>query len=126
MKSTMMLLLLAACCMGTMKAAAQTDSTQGDAILGRWTNEEKTRTIEFIKKDGRYEAFPIIDNQPNTKGRAVITGLRFDGKKYTGQVYAPKQNKQFPCSIVLQGPDKMLLTGKAGFMSQTKTWTRVK
>lgn len=126
MKSTIMLWLLAACCMGTMKAAAQADSTQGDAILGRWTNEERTRTIEFVKKDGRYEAIAIAGSQPDNRGRAVITGLRFDGKKYTGQVYAPKQNRQFPCSIVLQGQDKMLLTGKAGFMSQTKTWTRVK
>lgn len=128
MKSTMMFLLMAVCCLGTLGAAAQTDSTQADGILGRWTNEEKTRTIEFVKKDGHYEAFPINtgSNQPDTKGRAVISGLRYDGRKYTGQAYAPKHNRQFPCTIVLQDSDKMVLTGKVGFISQTRTWTRVK
>ena len=124
----MMLFLLIACCLGALRSTAQTDSTQADRILGRWTNEEKTRTIEFIKRDEVYEAFPVLpgSNQPDTKGRAVISGLRYDGKKYTGQAYAPKQNRQFACSIVLQGNDKMVLTGKVGFISQTRTWTRVK
>lgn len=128
MKSTMIFLLMAVCCLGSLRAAAQTDSAQADGILGRWTNKEKTRTIEFVKRDGVYEAFavPSGTNQPDTKGRAVISGLRYDGKKYTGQAYASKQNRQFACSIVLQGSDKMELTGKVGFISQTRTWTRVK
>jgi uncharacterized protein (DUF2147 family) len=128
MKSMMMFLVMAVCSLGSLRAAAQADSTQADRILGRWTNEGQTRTIEFIKKDGGYEAFPVVagSHQPDTKGRAVISGLRYDGKKYTGQAYAPKQNRQFACSVVLQGNDKMVLTGKVGFISQTRTWTRVK
>ncbi len=108
-------------------ALAQTSTPTADTILGKWTNEDKTRTIEFIKNGTSYEA--VIKDAPdrNIIGTKQISGLQFDGKGYkNGKVYLPKKGKTFPCTVSLKADGTMELSAKAGFMSKSQIWTRVK
>ena len=127
-KLTMILSMLAAAvCWGNNTTAhAQTSGVTGDTILGKWTNEDQTRTIEFTKKGASYEA--VIKDAPdrNMIGTKQITGLQFDGKVYkNGKVYLPKKGKTFPCTVSLKSDGTMELSAKAGFMSKSQVWTRV-
>jgi uncharacterized protein (DUF2147 family) len=109
------------------KVSAQSTPATGDAIIGKWTNEDKTRIIEFVKTGATYEA--VIKEAPDKSliGKKQITGLQFDGRAYkNGKVYLPKRGKTYPCTVSLKGDDTMELSAKAGFMSKSQTWTRVK
>lgn len=103
-----------------------TVKTGGDAILGKWTNEDKTRTIEFVKKGTGYDGIVRDADKKEFIGKAILTNFQFNGTHYTGQVYLPKREKSYPCTVTLLGTDKMTLTAKIGFISQTKTWLRLK
>lgn len=120
-------MLAAAICLGNNTTAYAQTSSNADTILGKWTNEDKTRTIEFTKNGSSYEA--VIKDAPdrNMIGTKQITGLQFDGRGYkNGKVYFPKKGKTFPCTVSLKADGTMELSAKAGFMSKSQIWTRVK
>ncbi len=118
---TMFLVLFA--CLFTSQAKAQTNP---DNILGKWTNEDKTRVLEFAKRGNFYEA--VIQEAPdkNLIGQKQITNLRYDDGVYRGNLYLPKRGKTLSCTISVKDNSKMELSAKAGMMSQSQTWTRVK
>ncbi len=107
-------------------ALAQNPTANAETILGKWTNDDKTRTIEFVKKNNTYEAIVREADKAELVGKTLITSLVAENGKYNGKIYMPRQGKSFSCTIVLKDEDTMMLTGKAGLMSRTKTWTRVK
>lgn len=120
-------MLITAICWGNNTTAHAQTSSKADTILGKWTNEDKTRTIEFTKNGISYEA--VIKDAPdkNLIGTKQITGLQFDGKGYkNGKVYLPKKGKTFPCTVSLKNDGTLELSAKAGFMSKSQIWTRVK
>lgn len=100
--------------------------TNADSILGKWTNEDKTRVLEFVKTGSNYEA--IIKEAPDKSlvGKKQITGLKYSNGSYKGSVYLPKRGKTLPCTLTIKSDGSLQLSAKAGFMSQSQTWTRVK
>lgn len=100
--------------------------TKADDILGKWTNEDKTRVLEFVKNGSIYDA--IIKEAPDASlvGQKQLTGLSFSSSAYKGKLYLPKKGKSFPCTVAIKSNGTMELTAKAGFMSKSQTWTRVK
>lgn len=108
----------------TGAAYAQT-ATTADGIVGKWTNEDKTRILEFVKNGTTYEAVIVQAPDQQMVGKKQITGLQYANGSYTGSVYLPKKNKTLPCTIKLKNATTLELSAKAGFMSKTQTWTRI-
>ena len=106
-----------------IQAKAQSGS---DAILGKWTNEDKTRVIEFIKSGSNYNA--VIREAPDQSivGKNQLTNLSYRDGIYNGNVLLPKKGKSYPCSLKIKTDGRMELTAKAGFMSKSQVWTKVK
>jgi len=124
MKKTMKLLSLTLILLTSLftQVFAQTDA---DAILGRWTNEDNTRVIEFVKTGNGYNA--VIKEAPDKSviGKNQLTGVVFSNGNYNGNVHLPKKGKSYPCTIKIKSDGTMELTAKAGFMSKTQSWVRV-
>lgn|GEM_PF-2693743 len=89
-----------------------------DAILGRWTNADRSKEISLVKNGNYFSG--------TTDGKEILQTLVYDNGSYTGKVFLPKRNQTFPCTITLKGNDTMEIKVKAGFLSQTKIWTRIK
>lgn len=98
----------------------------GDVILGKWTNEDKTRVIEFIKSGSSYYA--VIREAPDQSivGKNQLTNLSYHEGGYNGNVLLPKKGKSYPCTLRIKSDGTMELTAKAGFMSKSQVWTKVK
>lgn len=98
----------------------------GDAILGKWTNEDRTRVIEFIKSGNSYNA--IIREAPDQSvvGKNQLTNLSYHEGTYNGNVLLPKKGKSYSCSLRIRTDGSMELTAKAGFMNKSQVWTKVK
>jgi len=99
---------------------------KADGILGKWTNKDKTRVIEFVKSGDGYDA--VIREAPNANivGRKQLTGVAYSNGTYTGNVLLPKKGKSYPCTLKMKTDSTMELTAKVAFMSQSQVWTRVK
>jgi uncharacterized protein (DUF2147 family) len=95
-----------------------TTSFAPDTILGKWTNADKSKEIILVKNGNSYSG--------TSEGKEILQNLVYNNGSYTGNVYLPKRNQTFPCTIKLKGDDTMEITVKAGFMSRTKVWTRIK
>lgn len=89
-----------------------------DSILGKWTNADKSKELTLVKNGDSYTG--------TSEGKEILQHLVYNNGSYTGKVFLPKRNQTFPCTIKLKGDDTMEITVKAGFMSQTKVWTRIK
>ncbi|SFW79279.1 DUF2147 domain-containing protein [Chitinophaga sancti] len=95
-----------------------TTSFTPDTILGKWTNPDKNKELTLVKNGNIYTG--------TAEGKDILQNLVYNNGTYTGKVYLPKRNKTFPCTIILKGNDTMEIKVQAGFVSQTKVWTRVK
>lgn len=100
--------------------------TSGDSILGKWTNEDKTRVIEFVKNGNNYNA--IIKEAPDQGmiGKNQLTDLVYSNGSYNGYVQLPKKGKRYPCTIKMRSDGTIELIAKAGFMSKAQIWTRIR
>lgn len=99
--------------------------TSADNILGKWTNEDKTRVLEFIKSGDNYEAIIKESQDKSLVGKKQITDLKYGNGSYKGNVYLPKRGKTFPCTLTIKSDGSLQLSAKAGFMSQSQIWTKV-
>ncbi len=97
-----------------------------DAILGKWTNEDKTRVIEFVKAGSGYNA--VIREAPDKSmiGKNQLANINYHEGAYNGNVLLPKKGKSFPCSLRIKADSSMELTAKAGLMSKTQVWRKMK
>ncbi len=129
-----------------------------DAIVGKWFNTDKTAHIDIYKTGGKYfgkivwlsePVYPANDEKgmagktkvdrenPDPAKRSMpIIGLvilrnfvyannnKWDG----GQIYDPKNGKDYKCKMTLTGPDTLDVRGFIGFsmFGRTEHWTKVK
>lgn len=96
-----------------------------DAVLGKWTNEDKTRVIEFIRSRNGYDA--VIREAPDQSlvGKNQLSNLSYHEGTYSGSVLLPKRGKSYPCMLRIKKDGSMELTAKAGLVSKSQVWTRV-
>jgi hypothetical protein len=117
--------LIAALFVMTLSTFAQQPDI-GDAILGKWINEGKDRTIEFVKEGNEYIAVIVVAEDKTLIGKKQITDLLWDGKAYKeGKLHAIKKDKSFPCSVVIKTETAIEISVKMRFMSGSRTWTKV-
>jgi len=100
--------------------------TNADSILGKWTNEDKTRVLEFVKTGSNYEAVIKEALDKSLVGKKQITSLQYSYGSYKGSVYLPKRGKTLPCTLIIKSDGSLRLSANAGFMRQSQTWTRVR
>lgn len=107
-----------------MNVKAQTSQ---DKLIGKWTNEEKTRVIEFIKKGTSYDAIIRKAEDGSVIGKKQISGLKPAGNgNYTnGTVYIIKKGKTASCSAQITKDDLLNIKASYGMMSKTQVWTKL-
>lgn len=137
------LILCTVIILGSFAANAQTN---GDEILGRWKNDQKTSVIEFQKSGDKYVAKLVWMSEPTDAkgdlkqdrnnpdrskrdrallGIIIINGLHFDGTQWVGgEVYAPGRGSYAQCSIRIVNGELNLMVSK-GLFSVTKVWSKV-
>lgn len=108
----------------SMNMKAQTSE---DKLLGKWTNEEKTRVVEFVKNGNYYDAIIRKADDASLIGKKQIGGLKPSGKgNYTnGTVYIIKKGKTASCSAQIVKDGLLSIKASYGMMSKTQVWTRL-
>lgn len=104
-------------------ACAQTNA---DVILGKWINQDKTRVIEFTKTGNTYQAYIRQAPDKSIIGNKQVTDVLYQTGSYNGNIYLPKKSKSYPCTIAINSNGVMCITARAGFMSRSQTWTKVR
>jgi uncharacterized protein (DUF2147 family) len=129
-----------------------------DAIVGKWLNGEGTAHVDIYKEGGKYfgkivwlkiPEYPADDkkgmagktkvdreNPDPARRNDPILGLRMlrnftftkDGLWENGQIYDPKNGKDYRCKMTLASPDTLRVRGFIGIslIGRTDVWTRVK
>lgn len=120
MKSILVLFIFA---VGVSKGSQA--QTNADAVLGKWTNEDKSRVVEFVKAGSGYEAVIRAAPDPALVGKKQLTGLVFGNGKYAGIVWLPKRGKSYPCVLKMKTDTTLELTANAGFTSKSQVWTKL-
>ncbi|HLN52365.1 MAG TPA: DUF2147 domain-containing protein [Lentimicrobium sp.] len=117
-------------------------------LTGHWLTAQKATIVEFYKVGDKYNGKAVwskqrdksgkplkdVNNPDRTKrnnpivGSDLITGLTYNAKTDTyegGRIYQPQTGKSFNCKVKLdKNKNTMQITGGAGFISKTLTWTR--
>lgn len=99
-----------------------------DEILGKWTNQDQTRIIEFVKNGSTYDA--VVRKAENTEvvDKKQITGLTANGKKNykNGVIHILQKGKTVNCKAELIDEDKLEIKASKGMISKSQVWTRYK
>ncbi|PZU81059.1 MAG: hypothetical protein DI529_16035 [Chryseobacterium sp.] len=98
-----------------------------DKILGKWTNEDKTRVIEFVKNGTSYDAVIRKSEDKSVIGKRQITGLKYkrEGNYTNGTVHIIKKGKTASCSAQITKDNQLTIKASYGMMSKTQVWTRL-
>lgn len=122
LKTTKTLFAIALVVFG-MSMKAQTSE---DKILGKWTNEDKTRVIEFVKNGTSYDAIIRKAENGGVIGKKQISGLKPSGENNyeNGTVYIIK-SRTASCSAQITKDDLLNIKASYGMMSKTQVWTRL-
>ena len=135
-------------------AQVSAQDVQGDDILGVWLNEDKDAHIEVYKDGGKYfgkiiwikepideeTGRPKLDknNQDEslrsrpTLGLMLLRNFEFDDDDEweDGEIYDPKNGKDYSCYIEFKDETKNLLKVRGyigiAMLGRTTYWTRVK
>lgn len=109
-----------------MHFSVHTYAQTNDKILGKWTNEERTRVIEFVKNGNTYEALIRSAEDPSLIGKKQITGLKNKGNEYYGgTLHIFQKDKKLKCSASISSDNHLKLTASYGLISKTQTWKKL-
>lgn len=101
--------------------------TAEEQILGKWTNPDETRVIEFVQNGDFYEAIIRESDEADFLGKKQITGLKYhkNGTYKDGTVHVLQKNRELDCTANLLSTAELELKVSFGFMSKSAVWTRV-
>lgn len=118
------IILIITCLTLNLSLFAQSDN---NPILGKWTNEDKTRVIEFVENGTTYDAIIREAEDKSLLGKKQISGLKStDGVNFlNGTLYIIKRGKSSKCSAKLLGSDQLQLKASYAGISKTQTWTKL-
>ena len=154
MKTILLASILAASSFFGASAVVTTNDAEGDAIIGKWLNQEGTSHIKIFKatngsfagkffgnivwlKEPLKNGKPKVDDlNPNPAKRNVpLLNLQIlkdfvydaeDKEWEDGTIYDPKNGKTYSCYMTLDGA-KLNVRGYVGIsmIGRTSVWTRV-
>ena len=135
-------------------ASVSTKSGEGEAIVGKWLNQEGTSHIQIFKATngsfaGKYFGKIVWLKEPLKNGKPKVDDLNPDPKKHSvpllglqilknfvydaddkewedGTIYDPKNGKTYSCIMTLSG-NNLNVRGYVGIsmLGRTGVWTRV-
>ena len=111
-------------------------------ILGKWYTESGDAQVEIYKAGDKLNGKIVwLEKGPDTKdkhntdaklqgrklmGVNILSGLSKKNEKWEGgNIYNPKNGKNYKCSIWLDG-DQLKVRGYIGMFYETQTWKRKK
>ncbi|MCB0628240.1 MAG: DUF2147 domain-containing protein [Saprospiraceae bacterium] len=117
-------------------------------ILGTWLNAMENARIEIFKRDDKYFGKVVwlanelnLDQLPESKlrknatapqpdeilGKEIISNLEYEnGEWVNGTIYFAQIDDYVACKIrVSDEGEELYITLKKGWLSRTKTWTRI-
>ncbi|MCI4671433.1 MAG: DUF2147 domain-containing protein [Bacteroidia bacterium] len=98
-------------------------------ISGTWLNEEGNAHVKVAEEGNMYQGKLVWAKNEKAKdkmGTQIFIDLKATSKGWEGKVYSLKKNAAYPAKFKLKDEGKSLdMTVKYGFMSYTRTWTRV-
>lgn len=105
-------------------------STKGpDALIGVYQSPDGNRKVEVYKENNQYfgKLIAIKGDQGTAKiGTIVFKDFVYSANKWEGKTYLPARDQEFNTTLSLKGNDRLMVKVKAGLMSQTREWSRVK
>jgi uncharacterized protein (DUF2147 family) len=135
-------------------ASVTTKVGEGEAIVGKWLNQEGTSHIQIFKATngsfaGKYYGKIVWLKEPLKNGKPKVDDLNPDPKKQAvpllglqilkdfvydaedkewedGTIYDPKNGKTYSCNMTLAG-NKLNVRGYVGIsmIGRTSVWTKV-
>jgi len=135
-------------------ASVSTKSGEGEAIVGKWLNQEGTSHIQIFKATngsfaGKFYGKIVWLKEPMKNGKPKVDDLNPDPKKHSvpllglqilknfvydaddkewedGTIYDPKNGKTYSCIMTLSG-NNLNVRGYVGIsmLGRTGVWTRV-
>ena len=101
--------------------------SSNDKILGKWTNEDSSRIIEFVKNGATYEAIIRKAENQSVVGKKQITGLKPNGEKdyKDGVIHIIQKNETVACKAKLEGNNKLEIKASKGMFSKSQVWTKL-
>ena len=96
-------------------------------ISGTWKHAQNPAWIEIRLEEG---SATVVRNDkfPDRVGHKILKDLQADKSRqglWHGLIYAEKLGEYKDVEVSLPEADRMLFTGKVGFMSRTVEWVRV-
>ena len=96
-------------------------------ISGTWKHAKNAAWIEIRLEEG---GGTVVRNDkfPDRVGRKILKDLEADKSEqglWHGLIYAEKLGEYKDVEVSLPEADRMLFTGKVGFMSRTVEWVRI-
>lgn len=112
---------------GFLLAGNLAAQSANDQLIGLWTNEDQTHTIEFVQNGDTYEALIRKADEANLVGKKQITGLEKVGKDAfdKGTLYIIRKGRTAKCSVKMPDRDRLKLTASVGLFSKSQTFFRV-
>ncbi|MEY4316157.1 MAG: hypothetical protein RI977_1534 [Bacteroidota bacterium] len=123
--------------------AVKTNTAEGDAIIGKWLNQEGTSHIKIFKATngsfaGKFYGSIVWLKEPLKNGKPKVDDLNNlqilkdfvydaeDKEWEDGTIYDPKNGKTYSCYMTLDGT-KLNVRGYVGvsMIGRTSVWTRV-
>ena len=131
--------------------ASNSVAQKGDAVVGKWWNEEKDAQIEVYPCEGKYCGKIILLKEPNypagdpkgmagkpkvdrenpdasqrerpTLGMNLVWGFTSAGENLWegGFIYNPREGKTYKCKMTLENPDLLKVRGFIGISLIGKT-----
>jgi uncharacterized protein (DUF2147 family) len=100
-----------------------------DAILGIFQDNNHGTKVGVYKENNQY--FGKITELGNRGGKArvgtiLLKNLTYANGKWSGKVYAPSRDSDYPVVITLPDPTTMSIRVNAGIITRNLTWKRVR
>lgn len=98
-----------------------------EKLIGRWANEDDSRTIEIYKIEGRFYGKIISQNrrQKAKVGDIVLKDFKYDGSGWVGVIYAPARAQEIGGTIAMPDPDTLVIGATGGLQKRVKYWHRI-
>ncbi len=97
------------------------------SIIGKWTNEDESRVLEFVQNSDIYEGIIRKADDAAVVGKKQITGLKQDKSgSYKGTLHIIKKNKDLPCTLKIVDNNTIEIEATYGFITKKQQWQRIK
>ncbi len=108
------------CCMLCLAISMQAQTS----LVGIWNMGTDNTKIEITEDNGVCEGRIVSSDNTDAKiGNQILKEVKLVSGKWKGKMYSPKRNNWYN-AVLEEKESKLLVTVKAGIMSQTLEWQK--